>query len=139
MPSEADQDDRFRDAVSERFRIHERCFAEKDARPLAETFIAPDAVWDFQGFPPLQGRKAVLAFFEDVVRTSIVAIDLLNWRADGAMGWSLVDYVVTFGDEAPSMTLRTVFIWSRSSGDWLVETAVGYQASGPGPGPDDGS
>ena len=94
-------------------------------------FIAPDAVWDFRGFPPLRGREAVSAFFEEVVRTSIVAIDLLKWRADGAMGWSLVDHAVTFRDEAPSMTLRAVFIWSRSGEDWLVEAALGYEVATP--------
>lgn len=43
------------------------------------------------------------------------------------MGWSLVDYVVTVKDQEPPMLLRTVFVWSKSNGGWLVEAAVGYK------------
>ena len=127
MP-EAIQNELFIDAISERFRLHERCFAERDAQPLAEMFIAPEAVWDFQGYPPLQGRDAVLDFFKQVVQTSTVAIKPLNWRCDGRMGWSLVDYVVDLDQVEQPMTLRTVFIWSRSDHGWLVELASGYKA-----------
>ena len=109
-------------------RLHEQCFDRRDAGPLAEGFIAPDALWDFQGFPPTRGRTAVLAFFEEKVRISRVAIAPLSWRGHGDTGWSLVDYHVTFDDGAAPLTLRTMFVWVRLDGDWLVEAATGHEA-----------
>lgn len=126
---EAIEADSFINAISARLRLHEQCFVERDATPLADAFIGPDAVWDFQDFPFLQGQKAIVSFFAEVVQTSSVAIKPIRWRSDGAMGWSLVDYVVTIKDQELPMILRTVFIWSRSSGGWLVESAVGYKAT----------
>lgn len=127
LQSEAIQADSFINAISARLRLHEQCFVERDASPLANAFIAPEAVWDFQGFPFLNGREAILAFFTEVVRTSSVAIKPIRWRSDGAMGWSLVDYVVTIKDQESPTIPRTVFIWSKSSGEWFVESAVGYK------------
>ncbi len=127
LQSEAIQADSIINAISARLRLHEQCFVERDASPLADAFIAPEAVWDFQGFPFLNGREAILAFFTEVVQTSSVAIKPIKWRSDGAMGWSLVDYVVTIKDQGSPMILRTVFVWSRSNSDWLVESAVGYR------------
>jgi len=127
LQSEATEDDSFINAISARLRLHEQCFVDRDATPLADAFIAPDAVWDFQGFPFLQGREAILAFFTEVVQTSSVTIKPIKWRSDGSMGWSLVDYVATINDQEPPLILRTVFIWSWSTGSWLVESAVGYR------------
>ena len=118
--------DRFSKIIAERFRMHERCFAEQDAGPLAG-FFAADAVWEFPGFAPLRGRDAVLGFFAQVVLTSAVAITPIECRVSGGMGWSLVDYGVTFADCTPSMTFRTIFIWSHSKREWLVELATGYK------------
>jgi len=127
LQSEAAEADSFINAITARLRLHEQCFLERDATPLADAFIAPDAVWDFQGFPFLQGREAILVFFTEVAQMSSVVIKPIKWRSDGAMGWSLVDYVVAIKDQEPPMILRTVFIWSRSSDGWLVESAVGYK------------
>lgn len=127
--SDVTETDSFIDAISARLRFHEQCFMERDATSLADAFIAPDAVWDFQGFPFLQGQEAIVSFFAEVVRTSSVAIKPIRWRSDGAMGWSLVDYVVTIKDQESPMILRTVFIWSKSSSGWFVESAVGYKAA----------
>lgn len=127
-PADATRGEAFIDAISARFRLHEQCFSQRDAKPLATGFIAPDAVWDFQGFPRLQGREAVLGFFEQVVQNSTVAITPFSWRVESRSGWSLVDYVVHFETQEQPMTLRTMFVWALTDAGWFVEAAVGYKA-----------
>lgn len=124
----------FEREIAVRYEAHVDAFHAGDAVGLVDAFFATDAVWEASGFGRVEGRDALIEFFDGVVGMSRVSFSPIRTFVSGDAGWSLVDYPVVPNDGAPPFTFRCLFGWRRADGEWRANACLAFTIDAGGAG-----
>jgi ketosteroid isomerase-like protein len=130
-PHRAASPDTQRDGLRDRQSEFMASLSARDADRIAALF-SDSAVLHIANMPPVEGRDAIREFYRNIFRflTASTAVpESIRVSASGDLAYGIGSVANEFrGPEGTSVnTGKYLLVWSRGSGDWMIEV---YSVSG---------